>query len=130
MKWRRAIGYTWAAIGLSLALVAGYDLATLAQDPQHGWQSAFFEPSWWSFQIGMVVFIFGCAFIGIGVALGKRWGDVGLRVCGPIALLYLVAYDLLGGERAWWLALLALLLTVFVGVSVYFVYQARRGNAA
>jgi len=68
----------------------------------------------------MEFFILACAFVGFGIMSGKRWALWGLKVLGPIALLYLAAYSIFGGERAWWVAMGMVVLTVIVGVSVYY----------
>ena len=127
---RQWIGAIWALAGISLFAWGAKGLVELAADPQYGWNSTFYEPSWWYVQIGMELFVLACGVIGLGVMSGKRWGHWGLKIVGPLALLYLVAYDIFGGERAWWLAVGALVLTIFVGVSVYYAYRQGDGFAA
>jgi hypothetical protein len=121
----RVIGTTWLLGGAALGLWLGADLLRVGADSQFGWRTSFYEPSWWAFQFGFVAFLGICAVIGAGAAGRRRWGTIGLRIVGPIALLYLVAYNLLGGERAWWLALGALGLTVVVAASVYLAYRGK-----
>jgi cytochrome b subunit of formate dehydrogenase len=59
------------------------------------------------------------------VIAGKRWALLGLKILAPIALLYLVAYSIFGGERALWIAIGVFALTVVVGMSVYYAYRPR-----
>jgi hypothetical protein len=120
---RRWIGAVWAIAGIGLFASGARDLVELAVHPQYGWNGAFFVPAWWYVQIGTEFFILACAFVGFGIMSGKRWALWGLKVLGPIALLYLAAYNVFGGERAWWVAVGAVVLTVVVGVSVYYAYH-------
>jgi hypothetical protein len=121
--WQRLIGASWAIFGAGLFVLGAVDLVRLAADPQYGWRSTFYEPFWWYVQIGMELFILAGAVIGVGIIAGKRWALLGLKVLAPIALLYLVAYSIFGGERALWVAIGVFALTVVVGMSVYYAYR-------
>jgi hypothetical protein len=123
VKKRLAIGSAWAALAATLAAWHAINLLALAVDVEHGLRTRFFEPTWWWYQLGMLLFIVMCAAVGVGIALGRRWGLTGLRVAGPIALTYLAAYNILGGERAWWISVGTLLLTAFVAATVYMAFK-------
>jgi hypothetical protein len=123
MPLRLIIGATWGIVGVVLFTISTANLAQFASDPEFGWGTDFYAPSWWYLQIAIEAFILACALIGAAILTRRRWSLRALRVFSPIALAYLVAYDIFGGERAWWVSVGALALTVVVAASMYYAYR-------
>jgi hypothetical protein len=121
---RLSIGIAWAAIGGALAVADVIDLWRIANDSKYGWRGGFFEPSFWASEIGIIFFLAAAAVVGGAVVARRRWGLIGMRVLAPVALIYGVAYDVAGDERAGWVSLLALALTGLVAVSVWYAFRS------
>ncbi|ABM93341.1 hypothetical protein Mpe_A0379 [Methylibium petroleiphilum PM1] len=120
MNHRRTIGLAWAlAFGGGAVFLANH-LLRVAMGAGTGGH----EVSFWVVQVAALAAVTGCAAVGGGLAVGARWGSLGMRVLGPLVLLYLFAYNVFGGERPWWLGAGALVLTALVAVSVFLAYKS------
>lgn len=126
MKHHRAIGVVWTLVFGAGAVLLASQLVVLAVSSD----AANYEPSWWVAQAVALAFIFGCSAAGFGLARGARWAVISVRTLGPLALLYLLAYNVFGGERPWWQSVIALVLTAFVAASVFLAYKGPKHNAA
>ena len=117
------IGYSWVILGIVAAPYDIWSLTTLALDPEYGYTSSFYEPSWWATQAVFPLVFVAAFFAGYGVLQRHSWGTSLLRVIAPLVFLYSLAYTIFGGERAWWYALLGVWGVVLGWISIKFAYR-------
>ena len=105
---RIVLGTLWLAFGVGLFFQTTIELWDIATRAEYGLRSGFFSQEWFIAQSMFPLFFAASAVTGAGILFGRRWSIVLLKFLSPILLIYSVAYSILGGERAWWVALLGL----------------------
>lgn len=122
----KILGALWILLGTVGCAWTTIGLIVLAVDPRYGLSSTFYEPSWWVSQALFPVFFLAMLIAGSGVLLKRQWALWAFRVLAPIMLVYMLAYTIFGGERAWWWALIGVGLLVLAGFSTHFAYAKRK----
>ena len=122
----RVIGSVWALVFGAISCLLAANLLSLTR----GEDAQYYEPNWWLVQIAALTTLISCSIVGLGFVALTRWGVLGIRIVGPVVLLYLTAYGVFGGERPWWSNVAIFGLFLFVAYSIYLAIKQTARNAA
>jgi hypothetical protein len=98
MTLRNTLGFLWGLLGIIGFFYLAYQLVETAMDSEYGITSGFRSVAWYTTQALFPLFCFFAFYAGVMFLKGRRWSIQAIKYLSIIALMYFLAFTLLGAH--------------------------------